>query len=503
MTRFSAGFIYPSAWRSYHREPALGTVIVPTRGQALFIAYLLAINVILSAVGHHSKQPNGWYTTEKVEICTYVANRLGVLSFANIATSVLFAGRNNILLWITDWSHSTFLLLHRWVAVICVLQACLHSAIYLQIYTADAGYDYSSESEIPYWYWGIVATLTMALLVPMSVLPLRQKLYELFLAWHVILSLLALTGCYLHVYLRFDHQWGYEVWIYIAFAFWAFDRLMRVLRMAKNGVHEGHITKVDEDYIRLDVPGVFASGQVYLYFPSLTWRFWENHPFSVATGLLHQGSRIQEQQYQSAKLDSEQYTLDLEKAPAQHSQPALHEPSPAANRDYEIGLTFLIRARSGLTALLRHQKQLPVLVESSYGQSMLSKHGFGCIASYPNLICIVGGVGITAVLPLLAEHVGNKKLYWGVRGPNLVNAVSQISGGDSIANMDAEIVEGRRLDLQAILESELSLASNAGNGTAVVVSGPPSMADEARRIVSKLATKTNDAIGFFEETYGW
>ncbi|KAK4551720.1 hypothetical protein LTR86_010956 [Recurvomyces mirabilis] len=264
--------------------------------------------------------------------------------------------------------------------------------------------------------------------------------------------------------------------------------------MVKNGGRKGHITVVDEDYIRLEVPGVFASGQVYLYFPSLTWRFWENHPFSVAAGLLDQDPRLPPQQY----------TMDLEKAPAQHSQPAVYEPPPTANHRHETGLTFFIRARSGLTALLRHQKQLPVLVESSYGRSVFNTHGFGCLASYPNLVCIVGGVGITAVLPLLAEHVGHKKLYWGVRGPNLVNAISQISGGESVANVDAEIVEGRRLDLRAILESELSLQSNAGSGTAVVVSGPRSMADEVRRIVSRLASKNKTAaIGFFEETYGW
>lgn len=59
----------------------------------------------------------------------------------------------------------------------------------------------------------------MALMVLTSILPVRNRLYELFLSWHVILSLLALTGCYLHIYLRFDHPWGHEVWIYIAFAF--------------------------------------------------------------------------------------------------------------------------------------------------------------------------------------------------------------------------------------------------------------------------------------------
>jgi len=54
-----------------------------------------------------------------MEIAVYVSNRLGLLSFADLPLLMLYAGRNNILLWLTIWSHSTFLLLDRWVSYIC------------------------------------------------------------------------------------------------------------------------------------------------------------------------------------------------------------------------------------------------------------------------------------------------------------------------------------------------------------------------------------------------
>ena len=207
ISRLDALLIYPSAiGRGY--KPLFGIVAIPSRRTALFLVCLWIINIILCAVSFHSKQPNSWYATKSVEIATYVANRFGVLSFANLAISILFAGRNNVLLWITSWSYATFLQIHRWVAFISVLQACLHSAIYLWLYTSNADYSYSDESKIPYWYWGIVATLSMALLIPVSLVCLREKLYELFLTWHIVLSVLALVGCYFHIYLRFEHQWG-------------------------------------------------------------------------------------------------------------------------------------------------------------------------------------------------------------------------------------------------------------------------------------------------------
>lgn len=496
--------IYTTAFGSKSRQPYFSIIAVPKRGEALFIAFLVVMNVVLSAVGYHCKQPNSWYSTQSLEIRTYVANRFGVLSFANIAISILFAGRNNLLVWITDWSHATFLLYHRWTAFISVLQACLHSAIYLQIYTNDLGYDYYSESKIPYWYWGILATLAMSLLLPMSVLQFRRKLYEIFLSWHIVLSLIALIACYLHIYLRFDHQWGYEVWVYIAFAFWAFDRLIRLLKMAKNGVRTGQVTIIDDDYIKLEIPGVVAAGQAYLYFPSLTWRIWENHPFSVAASLLLPHTDLHGQLDRVEEQPTSQDTTDPEKGPAQYSQPTKSDLPLSARQRRELGLTFFIRSRAGQTGLLRNRSTLSVLVESSYGGGVFHKRGHRCLASYPNLVCITGGVGITAVIPLLAEHAGHRKLYWGVRSHGLVDALWRVCGDEVLAKIENEIVVGKRLDLQGILRREVHLESCASRGTAIVVSGPPSMADEAREIVSKLARReTTAVIGYFEEIYGW
>ena len=121
---------------------------------------------------------------------TYFTNRLGVFSFANISLIFVYAGRNNILLHLTNWSHGTFLLLHRWVAWIATLQVVLHSAIYLDKYVHTG--THATETQLPYWVWGVVATLCMSILLPSSILPIRESLYEFFLAWHVLLSIFVL-----------------------------------------------------------------------------------------------------------------------------------------------------------------------------------------------------------------------------------------------------------------------------------------------------------------------
>ncbi|KEF58905.1 uncharacterized protein A1O9_03748 [Exophiala aquamarina CBS 119918] len=54
-----------------------------------------------------------------------------------------------------------------------------------------------------------------------------------------------------------------------------------MLRFFRYGALTASITSIDEDCIRIDVRGVVATGHVYLSF--LHSRFWESHPFSVAS----------------------------------------------------------------------------------------------------------------------------------------------------------------------------------------------------------------------------
>lgn len=174
--------------------PVLGSLSVPTRGQSVFLAYIFIINVVLSCVGYRSAQPNAYFSTRASEITTYIANRSGVLSFANIPLMILYAGRNNILMHVSGWSHATFLLMHRFIAVLATLQACLHSAIYLQIYVV--GGTYAETAKTPFWIYGALATITMSLALPLSIRRIRRAAYEAFLASHIILSILTMVGCW-------------------------------------------------------------------------------------------------------------------------------------------------------------------------------------------------------------------------------------------------------------------------------------------------------------------
>lgn len=73
-------------------------------------------------------------------MCEYVGNRTGTLSLVNMSISILFAGRNNLLIALTGWSQTTFLTLHRWTARVATVQAVVHSIAYTLAYF-EPGYE--------------------------------------------------------------------------------------------------------------------------------------------------------------------------------------------------------------------------------------------------------------------------------------------------------------------------------------------------------------------------
>ncbi|KAE8167398.1 ferric reductase [Aspergillus tamarii] len=434
IARFEAYFLVPPLIGSRHNVPIFNMFNMPTRGQALFIAYLITINIILCAVGIESAQPNAWYASTAREVVTYVSNRVGVLSFANIPLLVLYSSRNNVLLWLTNWSHSTFLLLHRWVAVICVIEACLHSAIYLQIYDVDD--KHSSGSQLPYWYWGIIATLGL-------------KCYEFFLAWHIVLSLLALVGCFLHIFYRYAWQWGYENYIYIAFAIWAFEIGFRFLRTARQGICMAHMGK----------------SSVLL----LPEEKRNDTPLNMAVEPVND-------------LLEKDYATDQD------------------SKYYRRGSLIFVRTHSGVTRHLRGPKSaVPVLVESTYYPASITGRE---ISGAANIIAIAGGVGVTAVTPILLRHAEWHRLFWAVRSRPLVDQMAGSLGDYRFDRFNATIFQDQRMDISQVLRDEV--LQRVGAEMTVVVSGPPKMADEVRVGVARLM-RDYPAIklDLVEESFSW
>jgi hypothetical protein len=105
--------------------------MVPLRGQMLLILFILSLNIGVSTVHYGGSMPSFKYDSESDAFWTYWSNRAGYLSFTNLVVVFLYSGRNNPLIRLSGWSYGTCILLHRWVAYICVAQGSAHSLIKL------------------------------------------------------------------------------------------------------------------------------------------------------------------------------------------------------------------------------------------------------------------------------------------------------------------------------------------------------------------------------------
>jgi hypothetical protein len=485
--------VWPSLIGTYSVRPLpflLGNV--PTRAQSLYIALFFILNIILTSIKYQSRQPNAWYANKWDEIMAYVLYRTGALAYIFAPLIWLFAGRNNFLLWTTNWSHSTFLLLHRWVARIFTLQAIIHSLVALVLYQHQG--TYSSAVKQKYWIWGIVATLLAVILTFGSGLFVRKFAYEFFLIQHIVLSVVIILAMWYHVTDLYAFLGGYQDWLIAISAIWMFDRLGRLLRIAMVGAQRARVTSISDEYVRIDIPnirwGAEPGKHVYVYFPTLhPLRPWENHPFSILQTALvqpahaHAGSDAHSQS--SAERSDEQHDVE-KKQQAKQSTKSLVHTRP------DIGLTLYVRKGTGATKHLAAHDSLLTFVEGPYPNNSTRE-----VLCADRLLLISGGIGITGLLPYVNNH-WNVKLAWSVK-ESARPLVTELSGAlSAIADKDIRI--GSRFNVQELLQEEI----NVGWGrVGVVVCGPAELCDDVRAAVSAVAKHSKTEFELEVEAYSW
>ncbi|KAI1357657.1 hypothetical protein F5Y08DRAFT_323812 [Xylaria arbuscula] len=534
----------PALVGPWHLQPLFGRLgYVPSRMLSINIGLYIILNIIFSSVSFRSFQPNVYFLSWQFEICEYVGNRTGTLSLVNTAIAILFAGRNNLLINLTGWSQSTFLTLHRWSARVATAQAIVHSVVYTLAYW-EPGYEgavtYATQAAMPFYWWGIIATIAYALATSLAILPLRAKAYDTFLLFHIGLAILALIGCWYHLVPHFGFDYGYQVWLYLAFAFWSADRLARLFRLAYYnhfGASEAIVEAVQGcDIFHITVfprKWVFGPGQhTFLYIPWVgAGKFWENHPFSVAKWT-HPDDNIN-LDLSSIELlprqsDSQKIVTSVEARQANTPVPQTHK---------RASIQFLVRGQAGMTAALREHMSL-YSYESRLGLTVYTEGPYAGHRSTlrpfqiaDTVLCLVGGIGITYALGFIQEFVSTNShrdteaasrsnvigktkrliLAWSAKEMALLEYVRQnfledcegaeylfwCTGEGSPATKEAAITAGR-MNISSMIRNSIE----PGHQTTVLVCGPGSMADEARQRVVN-GVRDGFKIDLVEEAFCW
>lgn len=303
----------------------------------------------------------------------------------------------------------------------------------------------------------------------------------------------------------------------------------------------------------------------FLYQP-LRWRSWENHPFTLATwtpvdisDTVEKQTGFVKQEPQSMEVPVEvekaitisSYTSPGESLPYNSTGPADTGTLNKKDGPKKYKLVFWIRPHSGWTKYLRDvclkdpgkPLQTKILIEGPYGNS-------APLHRYDNVLYIICGTGISVAACYLTDHISRSannppttrtrhiKLLWTSKQAELIQDVSTQELAPILKRSDVSTSFFATKQREAIVQTQsqdkdtqtssyppstleisycrpnirdeiLKYVDNisseeAEQRTAILVSGPAAMADEARATMQTVLNRGGGRrIQYFEETYGW
>lgn len=559
ISSFFSKYIYlPALAGSMHLRKFPGNIgYVPSRALTLLILCYIALNAVFCVIKSPTLTPDTWYVSTKKQHTSWVADRLGVLCFANIALTIMFSGRNTPLLWITGCSRTNIITFHRWVARVAAIEGVVHAVLYWNGTNSDGYRMFTLASGIhtvnynsSYWGFGIIAVIAMGSMVAVfSILPLRTKAYEIFLFIHIILAAIILIGLWYHVVDRYHKAYGYEVWLYIAFALWGFDRLARPLRMIllnwKSWCLPSHPSAIVEllpgdEFMKVTVfPSLtwnFSAGQhCYLYFPSLKTNPFQSHPFSIASWNDSSTPQTQKSlnQTSSSSLTPEDQPPALPRHSTHNSTEPIFElqdiplnaipPKPTSSLPSNQSISFILRPEHGATRHLHTRllksgrAKISVIIEGFYGSAPSTK-----FHNADTILAIAGGIGITSILGYLQLYLSESEkgsrhrpgrfiLFWTAREESLIAAVrSQIGDIEILKGKGVEvrivctgIGDVERIDVQELVQKEAVREGGSEKKMCIISCGPGVLADGVRKSVVGVVGKKGVSIDLVEEAFCW
>lgn len=244
-------------------------------------------------------------------------------------------------------------------------------------------------------------------------------------------------------------------------------------------------------------------------------RFWESHPFTVAStsGELSQSSEYSDEE--EPLLTSPTVAAEIE----------LERMASEPKKQY---MSFLIRPYNGFTERLRDMlvdeqsssRPLKVLVDGPYGHTQQ-------LQEYRQVVFIAGGSGVVVALSYLNSLCDGTKapntieLHWAAREPAFVRDVlskeaksALETGVLSLHLYMSAVNDFSTNDLPSKVEQHVgrpnihSVVMSAARGTqgsnlAVVACGPAKMADDSRLAVVDALKNGNHNIDYYEESFTW
>ncbi|RYO96839.1 hypothetical protein DL765_011412 [Monosporascus sp. GIB2] len=525
----------------YRNAQPFGWYTVPPRIQTITILAFTIMNIVFCVHGYRVFPGNLYFPRVFTQSWRYVSDRTGIISFANFPLIWLFGMRNNVVMWLTGWDFATYNNFHRWVARIATVEAVIHSVGYTVLVYDQGGWDaFAQYWQLMWWTTGEIATILMCLLLPLSLYWMRRNVYEAFLIIHIGLSAIVLATMWGHVSV---FKARYDLLIWVCCFIWVFDRVLRMSRaLAFNRRFWNTKARAtyDEDanIVRLSVPcgtSLYRPGPGTFYYLHMLndVRFWESHPFTVASVRTLRGPDTAKDTCQGCEATEEgtallPHTIPDEDGPRPASeQGGPHRTAPTMDfliRPYDSSTRRLARAAG---ASRPHPASLRVIVEGPYGHTKP-------LHRFESVLFVVGGSGIVVLLSYLealggsaASRTRRVRVVWAVREASFAASVlredlrASYGGLDLFLDVYVTRGDGEGGDLGRLTETTKQFRVLRGRpyvrgeiegamrelghrgSLAVVACGPARMADDARKAVVDTLGRGRSKIEYFEESFNW
>ncbi|KAI3405751.1 hypothetical protein KGF56_001358 [Candida oxycetoniae] len=267
---------------------SLGRVefLIPSRLETLVLFGFLIVVVIMVFTNTNTIENDPVLGTETAARLRYVVDRCGIMSIMMMPLVFLFAGRNNILQWVTRWQYSRFVTIHRWTARVMFCLIIVHAFGYINL----MGKFFMHELTKEYLQAGTLAAVAGGTMLIQGLLYLRRRFYELFLLLHIVLGMVWLGGIWIHV-----NELGYASFVYPVAAVWLLDRFIRLVRLFLFGFPLADVTLVSDETVKVIIPSprywVAAApptSYAFIHFirPAC---FWQSHPFTFIDSVVENG----------------------------------------------------------------------------------------------------------------------------------------------------------------------------------------------------------------------
>lgn len=464
-----------------------------TPSQMLIVGGFIILTAFLTFLNMHYYSPNYAFQYNDAATYGYVQGYRAAVSATYILPLFFaFAGRNNILQFITGWPQEPFLFFHRWIGRVEVLMVLVH-ALSFTAHRVSLRY-YGEMWSLPFWRWGVVGMAFGAFIFVQSMKYIRKLHYELFLVCHIIAAVLFVVAAWRHIDLLMSFVFLNT--LYATVAVWGFDRLVRICRVLYCGPKkccitlEGNMLVMTMNKPKLWSAKISPGAYVFVHF-LMPLQFWQSHPLTLTTSCTDP-TKI--------KLYFRVYK-GLSKTLANKIE------------------------KSGETSL-----EMPVLLDGPYGAT----YNF---SEYDECLFIAGGSGITVPLAYIQNALARApsrklpkiRLCWAMSDLDALatfredllflkneahvhveiyasprnsekEVLSELGDDTDMSKGGSYEVHPLRLDASQVVEE--SVADISGN-MSVMCCGPVGLHVATRNAICDNMTKTRYYIQYFEEAYSW